>query len=231
MLKWERQISAIKKERKLSMLKELQNWVIDLKEIKAYLSTRPILFIIFVLFLVQTFAASSQNVGIPILASTLNPKETTLLQGLIWGSWACGNVLTTFVLPKLPFLKNRMEHLYFYLSFFLSLSFILLLSTTSYPVIFPVGFVTGVLDGVVGILNSSIFQKSENRIRGRVFGVSTLVNRLGFTVGFIFTPLLIKVFPLNLMVLIMHGTVLFTVFLSLGTIYLSTSLKKQLASC
>ncbi|MDP4161717.1 MAG: MFS transporter [Bacillota bacterium] len=213
---------------KPNLLTALNGWLIDLKEVKTFLSAQLILLIILSVSFVQTFGASSHNVGIPMLAVKLDPQHATFYQGIIWGIWGCGNILATMIIPKMKTVKSRLEHFFFYVSLLMSLSFILLFSSTNLLFIMPLAFVTGAVDGSVGILFSTILQNTENAIRGRVFGVSALINRLGFAVGFLVTPMLIKAVSLSKMVLIMHGTVMLSIIAALLLIYFSTVLRKKL---
>jgi MFS family permease len=197
-------IEKVKKS--LGVWKEI---ISDLREVKAYLWLRPILLIVFVVFLVATFGASSHNLGIPILADLLDPTSS-FLYGLIWGVWGIGSVLTTFLLPKWPWVKDRLFAAFCVSTVMMSVGFITFLSNTSLWMILPFAFFTGVFDAGAGTLYNTIMQKSENHIRGRIFGISNLVISLGFGLGFMVAPFLLEKFTMPDMVWILHGCVITT---------------------
>lgn len=195
-------------------------WINDLKEVKNYVLLKPLLMIIFSVFLFQTFSASSHNVGVPILAEKLSSHNSTFYQGLIWGIWGIGGILSTWFIPKFNLLKQHFLFVYLLTSLFTSLGFILFLSNNLLWIILSFAFFTGLFDVAAGTYFSTMIQQTENSIRGRIFGVTNLLNRLGFTIGFIASSILLKMMMMPQLVWLFHGSLIFIVLLV--TIYLLT---------
>jgi len=202
----------------------------DQNEVKNYVLYRPLLACIILILLVSTFGASAHNVGIPLLAHSLYEKQSTLIQGLIWGIWGIGTIVITLVLPKLRRIEKSIYQVFFYSIICMSSGFILFLSQDVLWLILPIAFVTGIFDAAVGTLYSSIIQKTDNNIRGRMFGITHLLNRFGFFLGFITVPLLLKVMPLASMVQIMHGTVILSSLIMILVIYRKKWLSVKMAA-
>ncbi|MGZ4123756.1 MAG: MFS transporter [Tumebacillaceae bacterium] len=191
----------------------------DLREVKSYLKLQPVLLVVFMVYLVETFGAGAHNVGVPILAGMLDPHHVSLYQGLIWSVWAVGSVMITTLLPKWQWVKDRLILCYFISTVFMSAGFITYFSMSTLAAILPFAFLTGVFDASSGTIYSTIMQKSDNHIRGRVFGVSMLVNRGGFAIGFVVVPFLLEVVNLPHMVWIMHGTVITSLLIGITYVY------------
>lgn len=185
----------------------VKTFLADMQEVKTYLWSKPILMITFAVFLVETFGASSHNLGVPLLANQLDPTSS-LYYGLIWGVWGLGNVLATLILPKLSWVKERLYVSYSVSTVLMSFGFISFLSNTSITPILIFAFITGIFDAASVTLYSTMMQKSDNHIRGRIFGVSSLIVSLGFGLGFVVAPLLLQLFTMPHMVWILHGLVI-----------------------
>src|SRR6185312_15707830 len=96
--------------------------------------------------------------------------------------------------PKLRFVKERLLLMYFVTTVFMSSGFITYFSMHTVATILPFAFLTGIFDAGSGTIYSSLLQMSDNHIRGRVFGISSLINRGGYCIGFIVVPLLLEKF-------------------------------------
>jgi MFS family permease len=181
--------------------------VVDIKEVYVYLQRLPVLLMFNCVFLVGAFAGSSHNLGIPLLAEEINPLRQSFYYGIIWGVWGIGSVLATYTLPRLKWLKEDRLYTFAYFSALLmSAGFIVFLSSEVVLIILTVAFLTGIFDASYTTLYSTILQKTENHIRGRIFGVGMLLKSLGFALGFIVAPLLMDAFAMKNMVWMLHGT-------------------------
>lgn len=183
----------------------LKQWIIDVKEVNSYVIRKPHLLILFLVFLFQTFAASSHNVGVPILAGKLSSENLTFYQGIIWGTWGIGSIISTWLIPKLVWLKKHYLLFYFISSILMSSGFIIFLSNTILWIILFFAFFTGLFDAAAGTYFSSMIQQTENSIRGRIYGVTNLLNRLGFTIGFVASSMLLKLITMPHLVWLFHG--------------------------
>lgn len=180
----------------------------DLREVKAYLWVRPALLLVFMVYLTDTFGSGSHNLGIPLLAAEMDAERQALFYGLIWAVWGSGNVLTTYLLPHLAWLRGNLYRVYLISTPFMSLGFIAIFMTNELPWVFTAAFVTGVFDACSVTTATTLFQKSDNWIRGRVFGVSLFLNKMGFGFGFIAAPLVMQTMSLSQMVNVFHGIVI-----------------------
>ncbi|RSK29149.1 MFS transporter [Bacillus sp. HMF5848] len=179
----------------------------DLKEVYQFILLAPMLLSVNIVFLVGAFAGASHNLGIPLLAESINASKQSLYYGLIWGVWGVGSVLATVLLPRLTFLKGN--HLYvacFVTAILMSTGFITFLSNLSLSVVLPFAFFTGVFDAGFTTLHATILQKTDNHIRGRIFGVGMLLKSLGFALGFVVAPILLEASSLKMMVSFFHGS-------------------------
>ncbi|WP_246939419.1 MFS transporter [Bacillus pinisoli] len=178
----------------------------DIKEVYEYLKLLPVLLMFNLVFLIGAFAGSSHNLGIPLLAEQIDPLRQSFYYGLIWGVWGVGSVLATYTLPKLKWLKDeRLFSTAYVAAILMSTGFILFLSSEAIPLILIIAFFTGLFDASYTTLYATILQKSNNQIRGRIFGVGMLLKSLGFALGFIVAPILMEAFSLKNMVWILHG--------------------------
>ncbi|MGD7053298.1 MFS transporter [Sutcliffiella horikoshii] len=227
-MKWD--ATAAKKNREL--VSGFRNNIIsvfrDTREVYNYLKLAPMLLMINVVFLVGSFAGSSHNLGIPLLAQQIDGERQSFYYGMIWGVWGIGSVLATYTIPKLKIIRSEKIYSVFFISaMFMSLGFIIFLSNTFVSIILFFAFLTGIFDACFTTLHASILQKSDNYIRGRVFAVGMLLKSLGFALGFIIAPILLKALTMPQMVWILHGTLITT---SLGILIAATiwsSKKKQ----
>ncbi|MBP3950727.1 MFS transporter [Bacillus suaedae] len=183
----------------------------DLREVYKYLRLAPMLMMVNIVFLVGAFAGSSHNLGIPLLAETIHFERQGFYYGMIWGVWGLGSVLATMILPRFKWLlEQKLYWVCFVSAILMSTGFIIFLSTTYIWIIFPFAFLTGIFDASFTTLHATILQKSENYIRGRIFGVGMLLKSLGFALGFLVAPFLLERMTMPEMVWILHGTLIIT---------------------
>ena len=192
-----------------------QQWA-DLREVAAFLRTQAALLIVFMVFLADTFGSASHNLGAPLLAEALDPNRQALFYGLIWSTWGAGNVLTTVAMPKIAWFRHNLGRVYLLATPLMSLGFIALFATERPGLVLSASFITGVVDAVGMTTFATIFQQTDNRIRGRIFGVSTVLNRFGFGIGFVVAPLVMAKLNLFQMVAALHGFVIAVALIGLA---------------
>ncbi|WLR57103.1 MFS transporter [Mesobacillus subterraneus] len=181
----------------------------DLKEVYTFILSVPMLLDVNIVFLVGSFAGASHNLGIPLLADTIDSSKQSLIYGLIWGVWGIGSVLATLLLPKMKFLHgNYLYRTYFLAAILMSTGFITFLSNMNIWIVLMFAFFTGIFDACFTTLHATILQKTDNYIRGRIFGVGMLLKSLGFALGFVVAPILLEALSLAKMVWIFHGTLI-----------------------
>jgi MFS family permease len=188
----------------------------DLKEVFSFIMFAPMLLLVNIVFLVGAFAGASHNLGIPLLAESINVNKQSLFYGLIWGVWGIGSVLATILLPRFRFLQgNHLYKTYFISAILMSSGFITFLSNINVEIVLTFAFLTGIFDACFTTLHATILQKTDNYIRGRIFGIGMLLKSLGFALGFIVAPILLESLSLAKMVWIFHGSLIITSFVVL----------------
>ncbi|WP_442593651.1 MFS transporter [Neobacillus sp. D3-1R] len=198
----------------------------DLKEVYSFILLAPMLFLVNIVFLVGAFAGASHNLGIPLLAQEIDASKQSFYYGLIWGVWGIGSVLATMIIPKLKFLQGtRLYYACFITAMLMSTGFITFLSNINIWIILPFAFLTGIFDACFTTLHATILQKTDNHIRGRIFGVGMLLKSLGFALGFVVAPFVLEALSLPKMVWIFHGTLITT---SIIVLLYSTGMRKRL---
>ncbi|WP_108670340.1 MFS transporter [Peribacillus acanthi] len=183
----------------------------DIKEVYSFILLAPMLLMVNIVFLVGAFAGASHNLGIPLLAENIDTSKQSFYYGLIWGVWGIGSVLATMILPKLKNLQgNRLYYTCFISAMLMSTGFITFLSNVNLWIVLPFAFITGIFDAFFTTLHATILQKTDNHIRGRIFGVGMLLKSLGFALGFVVAPILLEALTLPKMVWIFHGILITT---------------------
>lgn len=181
----------------------------DLKEVYSFILSMPMLLYVNMVFLVGSFAGAAHNLGIPLLADSINSDKQSLIYGFIWGVWGIGSVIATLLLPKMRFLQgNVLYRTYFLSAILMSAGFITFLSNMNIWIVLLFAFFTGIFDACFTTLHATILQKTDNHIRGRIFGVGMLLKSLGFAMGFVVAPILLEALSLAKMVWILHGTLI-----------------------
>jgi MFS family permease len=226
-VKWES--ANVNKVTELSkgFTQKLKSIATDLKEVYSYILVAPLLLMVNIVFLIGAFAGSSHNLGIPLLAEEIDPTRQGFYYGMIWGVWGIGSVTATMIIPKIKWLRDdRLFYSCFITAILMSTGFIVFLSNLNLWIIFPFAFFTGVFDAGFTTLHSTILQKTDNHIRGRIFGVGMLLKSLGFALGFVVAPILLETLTLPKMVWVLHGTLITsTLIITLLAIYRKAKIK------
>lgn len=224
-MKWDTSVSAKKNVISNGIKEKVLEIGMDLKEVYSFIMLVPMLLLVNIVFLVGAFAGASHNLGIPLLAESINTEKQSVYYGLIWGVWGIGSVLATIIIPRLKVMQgNRIYFIYFISAMLMSTGFITFLSNRNVWIILSFAFLTGIFDACFTTLHATILQKTDNHIRGRIFGVGMLLKSLGFALGFVVAPALLETLSLAKMVWIFHGTLITTSIAVM--IYSNTNRKK-----
>jgi len=182
----------------------------DLREVFAYIWKRPIFLLPSLLLLIYSLGTTAWNYGLPMVSGELPDNQSTM-HGLMWSMVGLGSFVGSFLAGrwKVKLLPALL----------LSLAAGAVLYTAAFatdliPVMLVFLFLAGLVDAGIQMYHRTIMQESENEIRGRVFGVQALMNRLGFLAGFAMMPWLVGSYSLLGMVLIINGVVLLAVLLT-----------------
>ncbi|MGN7177466.1 MFS transporter [Paenibacillus sp. FSL R5-0490] len=212
-MKWQTSEPALNEGISSGLKEKLAGIGRDLKEVYSFILLKPMLLLVNIVFLIGAFAGASHNLGIPLLAEEIDSSKQSFYYGLIWGVWGIGSVLATIILPRLKSLQgNRLYFACFTAAMLMSAGFITFLSNTGLAIILPFAFLTGIFDACFTTLHATILQKTDNHVRGRIFGVGMLLKSLGFALGFVAAPLVLEVLSLAKMVWVFHGTLISATF-------------------
>ncbi|WP_404347253.1 MFS transporter [Sutcliffiella horikoshii] len=162
-MKWDATTAKKNKELVSGFRNNILSVFTDTREVYRYLKLAPMLLMINVVFLVGSFAGSSHNLGIPLLAEQIDGERQSFYYGMIWGVWGIGSVLATYTIPKLKIIRSEKIYSVFFVSaMFMSLGFIIFLSNTFVSIVLFFAFLTGIFDACFTTLHASILQKSDN---------------------------------------------------------------------
>ncbi|TCP55888.1 putative MFS family arabinose efflux permease [Tumebacillus sp. BK434] len=179
----------------------------EFKLIYVYLRTVPILLSLMAIRLIDTFGSAAHNVGMPIFSSQLRPDQPSFYMGIIWGVWGIGNLIGSRIMAK-KFTGNDTsinERAFGIATFFMSLFFILLFFESPIYIILLFAALAGIADGVSAIVYATRLQQTPDEKRGRMFGVSTTLQTVGFAVGMVICSPLFEIFKPVAVVGMLHG--------------------------
>lgn len=185
---------------KMSFFKELGATYI-------YLRTLPVLMGLMAIRFMDTFGSAAHNVGMPVFSSLMNPDHPSLYMGLIWAIWSVGNLAGSRGMVRW-FKSNSEAHneLAFGIStFFMSAFFILVFWENPLYLILLFAFFAGISDGISSICFNSRLQKAPDDKRGRVFGISSTLQTVGFGIGMVICSPLFDHFKPIIVVGLLHG--------------------------
>lgn len=155
----------------------------------------------------DAFGSSSQHVGLPILGGQLRPDSPTLVSGLVWGSWAAGLLLASFVLrPLATKIINRSPGVVYCLAtMVMSLGFIGVFWVGGWVPRLASAVIAGLGDALSEITFKQAMQRLPDSRRGRAFGLSQIAVNGGFMLGLVATSLIMQPAFLPQWVLLLHG--------------------------
>jgi MFS family permease len=155
----------------------------------------------------DSFGSASQHVGLPVLGSQLRPDSPTVVAGSVWGSWAAGLLLASFVLrPLAERIIERNPMVVFCLATItMSAGFIGVFWLDDWWLRLACGVVAGLGDALSEITFKEAMQQLPDDRRGRAFGLSQIVVNGGFMAGLFVTSLALRPSFLPEWVLLLHG--------------------------
>ncbi|KEK21877.1 MFS transporter [Bacillus gaemokensis] len=136
---------------------------------------------------VYPLAASAYQYALPLIASV--KEQGDLYNGLMWSTVAVGSFICSLILKKQVINEKRYIVSLLLFAIFVSLTFIYELT----PVTFLILLLVGATEAMVQVYHYTLLQRSDEHVRGRLFGLNTLTTRCGFLVGFGLVPLLVKI--------------------------------------
>ncbi|MER5638003.1 MFS transporter [Kitasatospora sp. NPDC002227] len=155
----------------------------------------------------DAFGSSSQHVGLPILGSQLRPDSPTVVSGAVWGSWAAGLLLASFVLR--PLAKRIIERnplvVFCLATITMSAGFIGVFWLDDWWLRLTSAVLAGLGDALSEITFKQAMQQLPDDRRGRAFGLGQIVVNGGFMAGLLVTSLVLRPDWVPEWVLLLHG--------------------------
>ncbi len=180
----------------------------DYKDVFSLPDFKVIAIMIFILTL-DGLASGSHNVGWPVFSQEINPQNPFFIYGLIQVFWAAGNIIGIFWLTKSAFAaKLKAENLYLACTAIMSFGMILTVQTQLLWFICAAACLAGFGDGSYQTFFNTYLQRSPDKVRGKLFGLSSTCLRSGFGASFFIMPLLMEILPVPKVLLIAHGPVI-----------------------
>lgn len=149
-----------------------------------YLAKQPILLVISLLALFESLSTSAHNYGLPFLAEQLAQKDAAF-HGLMWSTMSIGAMAGSLVATRI---RGREAEGLFGASILLAAAITFAFAGTTMASVLVLLAGAGLFAGVAQVYESTLLQQADNRIRGRVMGVQSLLSRIGFFVGFVAAP-------------------------------------------
>lgn len=163
----------------------------------------------------DTFASGSHNIGWPIFSRDLRPGQPMFYYGFILVFYAFGNLAGVYQLNRASWLKRLSpETLYLAATAVMSLGMISTFQSRLPAVIAGAAFVAGLGDGTYQTFFQTYLQQVPDAVRGRVFAVSGIAVRTGFSVGYLVVPLALERLSVAAVAALFHGVVLAVVALA-----------------
>ncbi|MDD5628157.1 MAG: MFS transporter [Elusimicrobia bacterium] len=161
------------------------------------------------ILLLDTFASGSHNIGWPVFSKILRPEKPMFYYGFILFFYAWGNVAGIYQLNRMAWLQRlRPETLYLAFTAIMSAGMILIFQTRLPWFIALASFVAGVGDGTYQTYFTTYMQQVPDAVRGKIFALSGLAVRTGFSVGFLAAPLALQSLSVAAVAALFHGLVL-----------------------
>ncbi|MCF6409650.1 MFS transporter [Pseudalkalibacillus salsuginis] len=148
---------------------------------------------------VYPFAASAYQYALPLIAS--GEEYGDLYNGMMWSTVAVGSFLCSLIIKKQDVNERRYIVSLLLFGTFVSLTFIFDITLATFLVLLLVG----AAEALVQVCHYTLLQRSEEHVRGRLFGLNTLATRCGFLAGFGVIPLLEKMTSLPHGIWLMQG--------------------------
>lgn len=188
-----------------SMLERLRE---GFREIDRLPNSRTVALFLLILLL-DTFASGSHNIGWPVFSKLMRPEKPMYYYGFILFFYAWGNVAGIFQLNRMVWLQRlRPETLYLAFTALMSAGMILIFQTRAPWFIAAASFLAGVGDGTYQTYFTTYMQQVPDAVRGRIFALSGLAVRTGFSVGFLAVPLALQSLSVAAVAALFHGLVL-----------------------
>jgi MFS family permease len=174
----------------------------------AFLKTVPVLLVMILIRMADTFGSASHQVGIPVYANLVNPQAPAEFMGRFWAAWAVGSLLAYKTLARR--LKGdgwfSGERAFAIGTCFMSSCFILVFTGLPPLFLLLVAVGAGLADGFTEIAYSTRLQSVPDEQRGYLFGFSAMAESTGLGLGMLLSASLLEKLQPLYVVGLSHGT-------------------------
>jgi MFS family permease len=155
----------------------------------------------------DAFASSSQQVGLPMLGTQLQPGDPAGVSGAVWSSWAAGLLVASFVLRPLSrrIISRSPRRVFCLATIVMSAGFVGVFWLSGWWLRLMAAAVAGLGDALSEITFKQSLQSLPDHRRGRAFGLSQVVVNSGFMSGLLVTSGVLRPGFLAMWVLLLHG--------------------------
>jgi predicted MFS family arabinose efflux permease len=177
-----------------------------LRHARALAAAAPVLAFMLVVRGLDAFGSASHNVGIPVFASTAHKDDPAAFMSLFWTSWAVGSLLAYRVFGRFVRGDGDGEFGFAFGTCMMSTFFILAFTGLPLYALVPVAIAAGLSDGYTEISYNSRLQTVPEAERGRVFGLSSVMESGGMGIGMLLSSALLDIWSPLAVVGLSHGT-------------------------
>ncbi|HWO96438.1 MAG TPA: MFS transporter [Bacillus sp. (in: firmicutes)] len=164
------------------------------------LTTDSMLMLLIPASFLYPLAASAYQYGLPLLAG--DAESPGLYNGFLWSSAAVGSLTSSFFLRKSVRLSSgHFVTMLVVFAFSLMTAYSFPLSLWTFAALLLAGF----FEGRCQTYYYSLLQQTDEKIRGRLFGMHSVNTRLGYFAGFLFTPFIAEAFSIGFAVMIVQA--------------------------
>lgn len=168
--------------------------------------TAPFLFFLFLIRLLDGVGSGSHNVAMPIFSELADPKNPSLIYGLILAAWSFGG-LASVIWMNLSKTKREWggEKLFAFATLLMSVFWVSVFITSNPYVFLGMAILAGIFDSVATVSFSMILQRTDDGLRGRVMALATMAMASGFGGGMALASLMAGIFSPLQLVVFWHG--------------------------
>lgn len=160
---------------------------------------------------IEAFGSGVHNVGFPLFSASLFADNPSFVFGIIMAAWGMGRLTIAPIIPWLllhqKVIRSAMSMEFIFLSAVIGtfLAFAGVFATSTLFIIAVLSFTAGTLDCLAEVTFTTALQKTPEKQRAAVIGVSYMFERAGLGLGTLCAGLLYQELPFFSVVKIIYG--------------------------
>ena len=178
------------------------------------LSAAPTVLVIVLVRTIDTLGSASQNVGMPVYATLIQPGGPASFVGNFWGAWAVGLIVAHQLITRMrrdsaaASERRYNERAFVIGTIVMSAAFIGAFAGVPQPWVLLIAVVAGVADGFTEITYTTRIQAEPDPARGYFFGLTAMAESAGLGAGMVVAAGLLEVWSPFSVTAVMHGVVI-----------------------